>query len=144
MAMPADTFANFSCEGRCRRKDFRVQTLRNERMSSADNMSLPDRVRAYARLAAFAGASLGLVVSDTVAAAEPPVTVEYQSSFAGHRRFDAQAPAVAWRQANDAIGNVSKGDTHGMHGMHVPAEPAPADTNESPPTTSGDHREHRQ
>jgi hypothetical protein len=113
-------------------------------MSSAGNMSLPDRVRAYARLAAFAGASLGLVVSGTVAAAEPPVTVEYQSSFAGYRRFDAQAPAVAWRQANDAIGNVSKGDTHGMHGMHVPAEPAPADTNESPPTTSGDHREHRQ
>ena len=112
-------------------------------MSSADKMSLPDRVRAYARLAAFAGASLGLVVSDTVSAAEPPVTVEYQSSFAGYRRFDAQAPAVAWRQANDAIGNVSKGDTHGMHGMHVPAEPAPADITESQSTTSGDHREHR-
>ena len=80
----------------------------------------------------------------TVSAAEPPVAVEYQSSFAGYRRFDAQAPAVAWRQANDAIGNVSEGATHGMHGMLVPAEPAPADTNESPPTTSGDHREHRQ
>jgi hypothetical protein len=79
-----------------------------------------------------------------VSAAEPPVAVEYQSSFAGYRRFDAQAPAVAWRQANDAIGNVSEGASHGMHGMHGPTEPPPADTTESQPTTSGDHREHRQ
>ena len=80
----------------------------------------------------------------TVSAAEPPVTVEYQSSFADYRHFDAQAPAVAWRQANDAIGSGSEGAAHGMHGMHGPTEPAPADTNESQPTTSGDHREHRQ
>jgi hypothetical protein len=72
------------------------------------------------------------------------LTSKYQSSFANYRRFDAQAPAVAWRQANDAIGRRSEGAAHGTHGMHAPPEPAPADTNESPPTTSGDHREHRQ
>ena len=47
------------------------------------------------------------------------------------------------RQANDAIGSGSEGAAHGMHGMDDPTEPAPADTNESQPTTSGDHREHR-
>jgi hypothetical protein len=76
-----------------------------------------------------------------LSAAEPPVTVEYQSSFTGYRRFDAQAPTVAWREANDAVGSGSEGAAHGMHG---PTEPAPADTTESQPTTSGDHREHRQ
>ena len=111
-------------------------------MSSADNMSLPDRVRAYARRAALAGASLGLVVSGTVAAAEPPVTVEYQSIFAGYRHFDAQAPAVEWRQANDAIRDGAEGAAHGMHDMRAPTEAAPDGTDESQPTTPGDHQEH--
>ena len=52
-------------------------------MSSADNMSLPDRVRAYARLAALAGASLGLVVLCNGGGRRAPVTVEYQSIFRG-------------------------------------------------------------
>ena len=92
MAMPADTFANFSCEGHDCRDDLSVLTSGKQRMPSTDNKSLPDRVCAYARQAALAVASLGLVVSGTVAAAEPPVTVEYQSIFAGYRHFDAAGP----------------------------------------------------
>jgi hypothetical protein len=111
-------------------------------MSSADNMSLPDRVRAYARLAAFAGASLGLVVSCMVAAAEPPVTVEYRSTFADYRHFDAQARAVEWRSANDAIRERAEGGNHGMHDMSAPMGGAPDGTDESQPTTPGDHQEH--
>jgi hypothetical protein len=113
-------------------------------MSSAGNKSMHSRVTAHGRQAALVAASIGLVFFAAVSAAEPPVTVEYQSSFTGYRRFDAQAPTVAWRQANDAIVSGSDGAAHGMHGMHGPTEPAPADNTESQPTTSDDHREHRQ
>ena len=109
-------------------------------MSSADNMSM-QWVTAHGRRAALAAASLVLVNSATVTAAEPPATVEYQSIFAGYRRFDAQAPMVAWRQANDDIGIGSDSAAHEMH-MHGPAKTAPARTNESEPTTSSDHQEH--
>jgi hypothetical protein len=110
-------------------------------MSSAGNKSMHSRVTAHGRRAALVAASFGLVFFAALSAAEPPVTVEYQSSFAGYRRFDAQAPTIAWRQANDAIGRGSEGAEHGMHGA---MESLPADTTESQPTTSGDHREHRQ
>jgi len=115
-------------------------------------------------LAALAGASLGLIVFRAVSAAEAPVTVEYQSAFAGYRYFDAQAPAVEWRQANDAIRVGAEGASHGMHDMQAPMEAAPArgddsvreampqpspdavaphSGHESQPTTPGDHQEHR-
>lgn len=113
-------------------------------MSSAGNKSMHSRATVHGRRAALVAASFGLVFFAAVSAAEPPVTVKYQSSFADYRRFDAQAPTVAWRQANDAIGSGSEGAAHGMQGMHGPTEPAPADTTGSQPTTSGDHREHRQ
>ena len=112
-------------------------------MSSAGNESMHEGVTAHGRRVALAAASLGLLFCATVSAAEPLVIVKYQSAFADYHHFYAQAPTVAWRQANDAIGNVSEGAAHGMHGMHVPAEPAPADITESQSTTSGDHREHR-
>ena len=113
-------------------------------MSSAGNESMHEGVTAHGRPVALAAALLGLLFCAAVSAAETVVTVEYQSAFADYHHFDAQAPTVAWRQANDAIGRASEGAAHGMNGMHVPTEPAPADTTESPPTTSDDHREHRQ
>ena len=140
--MPADTFANFSCEGHDCRGDLSDLTSGKQSMPSTDNMSLPDRVRAYARQAALAGASLGLVVSGTVAAAEPPVSVEYRSIFSGYRHFDPQPPAVEWRLANDAIRDGAEGDAHGMHDMRAPTGGAPTGTDEPQPTTPGDHQEH--
>lgn len=113
-------------------------------MSSAGNESMHGRVTTHGRRAALVAASFGLMFCAAVSAAEAPVTVEYQSTFTGYRRFDAQAPTVAWRQANDAIGSGSEGAAHGMHGMHGPTGPAPAVTTEPQPTTSDDHREHRQ
>ena len=110
-------------------------------MSSAGNESMHEGVTAHGRRVALAAASLGLLFCATVSAAEPLVIVKYQSVFVDYHQFDAQAPAVAWRQANDAIGSGSEGAAHGMHN---PTEPPPADTTESQPTTSGDHREHRQ
>ena len=112
-------------------------------MSSADKRSMHGGVTAHGRRAALAAASLGLMFCAAASAVEPPVTVEYQSAFADYRRFDAQAPTVAWRQANDTIGSGSEGAAQGMHGMHGPTEPAPAGTTESQPTTSADHPEHR-
>jgi hypothetical protein len=110
-------------------------------MSTAGNESMHEGVTAHGRRVALTAASLGLLFCATVSAAEPLVIVKYQSAFADYHQFDAQAPAVAWRQANDAIGSGSEGAAHGMHN---PTEPPPADTTESQPTTSGDHREHRQ
>jgi hypothetical protein len=101
-------------------------------------------VTARGRRAALFAGSFGFVFFATASAAEPLVIVKYQSAFADYHHFDAQAPTLAWRQANDAIGSGSEGASHGMHGMHGPTEPPPADTTESQPTTSGDHREHRQ
>ena len=112
-------------------------------MSSAGNGSMHEGVTAHGRRA-VAAASLGLVCCTAVSAGESPVSVQYQSPFAEYRHFDAQAPTVAWRQANEAIGSGKEGAAQGMHGMHGPTEPAPAGTAESPPTTSDDHREHRQ
>jgi hypothetical protein len=114
-------------------------------MSYADNTST-QWVKGHGWRAALAAASLALVVCATVSAAEPPVTGEYQSIFKGYRSFDAQASAVAWRQANDAIGIGSADDTHGQHGMnemHGRMETAPTAANESQPTTPGNHQEHR-
>jgi hypothetical protein len=111
-------------------------------MSSAGNRSMNAWVTSRGQRAALVAASLGLLFCAAVSAVEPPATVEYRSSFAGYRRFDAQAPTVAWRSANDAIGGGGEGAAHGMQGMHGPMEPAPANNTESQPTTSGDHREH--
>lgn len=110
-------------------------------MSSAGNRSMHSWVTSRRRRAALVAASLGLLFCAAGSAVEPSAAVKYQSSFAGYRRFDAQAPTVAWRPANDAIGRGGQGAAHGMHGMHGPTDPSPADTTESPPTTSGDHRE---
>lgn len=111
---------------------------------SCVNRSMHSWVTTHGTRPALVAASFGLVFFAAVSAAEPPVTVEYQSSFTDYRHFDAQASTVAWRQANDAIGSGSEGAAHGAHGMHAPTEPAPADTTESQPASSGDHREHRQ
>lgn len=137
MAVPADTFANFSCEGHDCRESLGVLTSGIERMPSADNLSLPEFVGANARLAALAVASLALAVSGTVSAAEPPVTVEYQSAIAGYRHFDAQAPAVDWREANDVIREAAEGGAHGMHDMHTPMK-APLATGGTPPPATPD------
>ncbi len=111
---------------------------------SSVNRSMHSWVTARGRRAALFAGSFGLVFFAAVSAAEPPLTLKYQSSFADYHNFDAQAPTLAWRQANDAIGSGSEGAAHGMHGMHGPTEPPPADTTESQPPTSEDHREHRQ
>ena len=97
-------------------------------MSSAGNRSMHSWETAHGRRAALVAPSFGLLLCAAVSAAEPPVTVDYQSSFTGYRRFDAQAPTVAWRSANDAIGGTGEGAAHGMHGMHGPADPSPADS----------------
>ena len=112
-------------------------------MSSAGNRSMHSWVIDHGRRTTLVAASFGLLCFAAVSEAEPPVTVDYQSSFTGYRPFDAQAPTVAWRQANEAIGSGKEGAAQGMHGMHGPTEPAPAGTTESPPTTSADHPEHR-
>jgi hypothetical protein len=109
-------------------------------MSSAGNRSKHAWLTGHERRAALVAASLGLTFCAAVSAAEPPMAVEYQSSFTGYRRFDAQAPTVAWREANDAIGSGSESGAHSMHGL---TEPPIADSTESQPTTPGDHREHR-
>ena len=94
--MSADTFANFSCEGHDRRDAFRVQTLRNERMSSAGNESMHEGVTAHGRRVALAAASLGLLFCATVSAAEPLVIVKYQS--VGHGGlFARQSPSRGGR-----------------------------------------------
>ncbi len=137
MAVPADTFANFSCEGHDCREYLGVLTPGIERMPSTDNKSLPKWVCANARLAALAVALPGLVLSGTVSAAEPPVTVEYQSAIAGYRHFDAEAPAVDWREANDAIRGGAEGGAHGMHDMRTPME-TPSATGDAPPSATPD------
>lgn len=111
---------------------------------SSSNRSTVSWVPAHKKRAVLVAAPFGLLLCAAVSAAEPPLTLKYQSFFADYRRFDAQAATVPWQQANDAIGDASEGAARGTHGMHAPAEPPPADTTESHPTTSGDHREHRQ
>jgi hypothetical protein len=144
MAVPADTFANFSCEGHDCREYLGVLTPGIERMPSTDNKSLPKWVCANARLAALAVALPGLVLSGTVSAAEPPIIVEYQSAFAGYRHFDAQAPAVAWRRANDAILDGAKGGAHGMDDMRSTMEASPVAGDKPPPATPDEHQAHPQ
>ena len=86
-------------------------------MSTAGTRSLASAGVRRTRSALLAGATIALVATRGVSAAEPPVTVEYQSTFADYRHFDAQAPAVEWRPANDAIRDGAEGDAHGMHDM---------------------------
>jgi hypothetical protein len=135
IAVHPDTFANFSCEGYDCREDLGVLVSGIELMPSADNVSLPERVRANARLTTRAIALLGLVLSGTVSAAEPPVTVNYQSATAGYRHFEAEAPAVDWREANDAIRDGAEGGAQGMRGMRTPMEAPPANEAAPPPAT---------
>jgi hypothetical protein len=113
-------------------------------MTSIDSRSIWARVGANRHLAALACASLGLVLSDTVLAVEPGATVEYQSAFADYRHFDAQAPAVEWRQANDAIRDGAEGPSHGMHDMQTPTQAPPATGDEPPPATPEEHEAHHQ
>ena len=113
-------------------------------MPSTDNKSLPKWVCANARLAALAVALPGLVLSGTVSAAEPPVTVEYPSAMAGYRHFDAQAPAVDWREANDVIREAAEGGAHGMHDMRTPMEAPPATGGTPPPATPDEPQAHPQ
>lgn len=140
MAVPADTFANFSCEGKDRRMDLGVPTSEIERMSSAGNMSKLVRVTVNKYPAALLCASLGLVSAGTVSAAEPPVSVEYQSAFADYRHFDTRALTVEWQQANDAIRDAAEGPSHGMHDMQVPMPAPPATGDQPPPTTPDEHQ----
>jgi hypothetical protein len=113
-------------------------------MKSADNMSFPEWVCANARLAALAVALSGLVLSGAVSAAESPVTVAYQSAIAGYRHFDAQAPAVDWREANDVIREAAEGGAHGMHDMRTPTKAPPAAGDTPPPATPDEHQVHPQ
>lgn len=57
IAVSADTFANFSCEGR-RREDSCVQTVRSGCMLATENASMHAWVTAHGRRAALAAASL--------------------------------------------------------------------------------------
>lgn len=84
-------------------------------MASAGRMSRPTRSMAWA--SRIATVSVGFLVARSGLAAEPAVAAEYQSAFAGYRYFDAQAPAVGWRAASDAIRDGDKTATNG-HGMH--------------------------
>lgn len=142
VAVPADTFANFSCEGPGFGKYLTILTSGNERMPSADNMSLPEWAGANARWAALAVALPGLAFSVTVSAAGPPVTVEYQSALACYRHFDAQAPALDWREANDAIRDGAEGGAHGMCDTRTPME-SPADAGDTPPPATPDASQER-
>jgi hypothetical protein len=144
MAVLADTFANFSCEGHDCREYLGVLTPGNERMPSTDNKSLPEFVCANARLSALAVASLALAVSGTVSAADPPVTAEYRSAMADYRHFDAEAPAVDWREANNVIREAAEGGAHGMHEMRTPMESPPATGDTPPPATPDEPQEHPQ
>lgn len=136
----ADTFANFSWEGRDCREYLGTLTSGIERMSSADNMSSPEWLSAKVRLATLAVALPGLVLSGTASAAEPPVTVEYQSAMTGYRYFDAQVTAVDWRGANDAIRGGAEGGSHGMHGVRTPMQ-APSAAEDTPPPVPSENRQ---
>lgn len=141
---PADTFANFPCEGLDRRTALCVPISGNEHMSSASKLSLLARLTVNARSTALAGASLGLVPAATVLAAEPPVSVEYHSAFADYRHFDAQALAVEWRHANDLIRDGAEDASHGMHDMRTPMK-APWTMGDKPsPATPDEHQAHQQ
>jgi len=142
MAVPADTFANFSCEGHDCREYVGVLTSGNERMASTDNKLLTEWVCTNTCLAVLAVALPGLVLSGAVSAAEPPVTVAYQSAIASYRHFDAQAPAVDWREANDAIRGGAEGGAHGMHDMRTPMEAPPAAGDTPPPATPDKQQAH--
>jgi hypothetical protein len=109
-------------------------------MSSIDRMSMQAQVVANKRLAALACASLGLALCTSASAAEPYVSVEYQSAFAGYRHFDVQALSVEWRQANDAIRDGAEGASHGMHDMQSPMAAHPANGDEPPPATPDEHQ----
>ncbi len=134
-------------------------------MPLADNMSLPLWAAANSRRAALVVTGLACVVSSTVSAAESPVTVGYESAFEGYRYFETQAPAVEWRQDNDAIEAGSECTAHacGLKDMQAPQEAAPGRTEHAvretkpqpspeavaprsgsapPPTMPDDHREH--
>lgn len=88
-------------------------------MASADKLSRSAGTIVQGRL--IAAISIGLLMASAGSATEPPVVVEYRSAFAEYRHFDAQAPAVEWRTANDAIRDGAEAAAHG-HGMHaVPA-----------------------
>jgi hypothetical protein len=113
-------------------------------MPSADNMSLAGYVCANAHLAALAVASLAFAVPGTVSAADPPVTAEYRSALAGYRHFDAEAPAVDWRETNDAIRDGAEGGAHGMHEMRPPIESRPATGDAPPPATPAEPQAHPQ
>jgi hypothetical protein len=112
-------------------------------MPSADLKSLSDWARAYARLATLAVALPGLVLSGAASAAEPPVVLEYSSAIAGYRTFDAYAPSVDWREANDAIRDGAEGGAHGMHDMRAPMELPPTTGDTPPPATPGEATERR-
>jgi hypothetical protein len=113
-------------------------------MTSIDSMSMWAPVAARKHLTALACASLGIVLSATVLAAEPPLPVEYRSAFADYRHFDAQARAVEWRQANDAIRDGAEGAAHGMHDMQAPMPALPATGDEPPPVIPDEHQAHHQ
>lgn len=114
-------------------------------MSTAGTRSLASAGVRGTRGALLTGATMVLVATRGVSAAEPPVTVEYQSAFAAYRHFDVQALVVAWRQANDAIRDEAEGAGHGMHDMRSPMETLPAIGDEPPSaTTPDDHQAHHQ
>lgn len=110
-------------------------------MSTVDIRSMAATV---IRRALLAGATVAFVASRGASAAEPPVTVEYESAFAEYRHFDAQALAVEWRQANDAIRDGAQDASHGMRDMQAPMAAPPTTGDELSPATPDEHRAHRQ
>jgi hypothetical protein len=110
-------------------------------MSTVGTRSL---AAAVFRRTLIAGATLAFVASRGASAAEPPVTVEYESAFADYRHFDAQAPALEWRQANDAIRDGAEGASHGMHDMQTPTAAPPTAGDEPTPATPDEHQAHHQ
>lgn len=113
-------------------------------MSTVDTRSLNAAGARRTCGARFAGATLAFVAAPGASAAEPPATVEYQSAFANYQRFDAQAPMVEWRQANDAIRGGTEGAAYGMHDMRSPMEAPPAAENEPLQVTPDEHQAHHQ
>jgi hypothetical protein len=113
-------------------------------MSTAGTRSLASTGVRRTRSALLAGATIALVATRGVSAAEPPVTVEYQSTFAGYRHFDAQASALEWRPANDAIRDGAEGGAHGMRDMRSTMEASPVAGDQPTPATTDEHRAHPQ
>lgn len=88
------------------------------------------------RLAAAAAALLPCVAALAQAAAAPPrpdpanaqattLPLQHRSAFAGYRRFDAESPPLAWREASDRVERIGGWRAYAREAQ-APAPAAPA------------------